>query len=710
MKLSCYALVLVSATGFGSAAGVAAPLNTAFTYQGRLTNGATTASGPYDFEFRLFDDVTAGVQVGSTLTVDDVTVTGGLFTVTLDFGSVYDGNRRWLSIAVRPGESVEPCTPLTPRQELTGTPHALFALNAQAADGLRLPFGASASAGIPIFSIHNTGTGLAISGTAVGTGVSGSSTAATGMTEGGLFRSSSTSGRGVFGIASATAGNTSGVYGQSDSATGRGVFGTATATTGAKNCGGWFQSGGTGGVGAFGWASSGSGTTYGLYGLSDSATGRGVHGWASSASGRNYGVYGQSDGNDGRGVYGIATATTGFTYGGKFENDSTQGGGVQGVAKPDSGETSGVFGQSNSTSGRGVYGIAAASTGQSYGGYFQSKSSEGTGVYASAETGRPAVVADHMLHVGSDTREGWLRVYGTASKESLVNIFADRDGGNVVVFESEGRPAAVLEASQDLSGGHLRVDRGSGNPGFVVQGNAGSQEPMVRITGSSRSAVFNMRTTIPDDETVILPEGAVCASEIGDEPGIAVGFDASHSLTESLTTLLSVDITTPAVGYVFAIATANARVEHGITGASSAEFGLTDGISPSYSAAAFVHAGLPAGPFLIPVTVQRVFPANAGLTTISIIGREILDGWTAQNIRLTLIYFPTAYGAAPASASASMPKTNAGQVVSASGQAATAAEAPASDRARMASELKEVKARLARLEAMLEQGSKGAGR
>lgn len=658
MKLTCYALVLVSAAGFGSAAGVAAPLSTAFTYQGRLTNGAAAASGPYDFEFRLFDDVAAGVQAGPTLTVNDVTVTGGLFTVTLDFGSVYDGNRRWLSIAVRPGESVEPCTPLTPRQELTGTPHALFALNAQAADGLRLPFGASASAGIPIFSIHNTGTGLAISGTAVGTGVSGSSTAATGMTEGGLFRSSSTSGRGVFGIASATAGNTSGVYGQSDSATGRGVFGTATATTGAKNYGGWFQSGGTGGVGAFGWASSGSGTTYGLYGQSDSATGRGVHGWASSASGRNYGVYGQSDGDDGRGVCGIA----------------------------------------------------AASTGQSYGGYFQSKSSEGTGVYASAETGRPAVVADHMLHVGSDTREGWLRVYGTASKESLVNIFADRDGGNVVVLENEGRPAAVLEASEDLSGGHLRVDRGSGNPGFEVRGNAGSEEPMVRITGSSRSAIFNMRTTIPDDDTVILPEGAVCASEIGDEPGIAVGYDASHSLTESLTTLLSVDITAPAVGYVFAIATANARVEHGITGASSAEFGLNDGISPSYSAAAFVHAGLPAGPFLIPVTVQRVFPVNAGLTTISVIGREILNGWTAKNIRLTLIYFPTAYGAATASASASMPKTTAGQVVSASSQPAPTAKAPASDRARMASELKEVKARLARLEAMLEQGSKGAGR
>ncbi|MBI4580919.1 MAG: hypothetical protein HY718_14520, partial [Planctomycetes bacterium] len=697
------------------------------------------ANGPYDFEFSLFDDATAGVQAGPTLTVDDVTVTGGLFTVTLDFGSVYDGNRRWLGIAVRPGESVEPYTPLTPRQELTGTPHALFALNAQAADGLRLPLVASASAFIPVFSIHNTGTGLAISGTAVGTGVSGSSTAATGTTEGGLFRSSSTSGRGVFGIASATAGNTSGVYGQSDSATGRGVFGTATATTGAKNYGGWFQSGGTSGVGAFGWASSGSGTTYGLYGLSDSAAGRGVHGWASSESGRNYGVYGQSDSNDGRGVYGIATATTGFTYGGKFESDSTQGGGVQGVAKPDSGETYGVYGQSNSASGRGVYGqasadtgatsgvyglaesktgrgvfgIAGSSTGQNYGGYFQSKSSEGTGLYAVAETGRPAVVADHVLHVGSSTRDGWLNVYGIASKDPLVAVFADSSGGSVLVHEGEGGlPAVLLEASQDLSGGHLRVNRGGGDAGFEVLGNAGSEEPVVRITGSVRSATFNMKPSIPGNDTVSLPEGAICAPEIGDEPGIAVGFDASHSLTESLTTLLSVDINAPAAGYVFAIATTNARVDHGITGASSAEFGLTDGSSPSYSAAGFVHAGLPAGPFVIPITVQRIFPVSAGLVTISVIGHEILEDWTALNIRLSLVYIPTAYGAAPESASAGVSKSSAGQVVSASDKPATTgkAEKPAPDRADIESELKDLKARLARLEAMLAQEGKGTNR
>src|SRR5690554_369979 len=71
----------------GGAEGTLAALGTSFTYQGRLTDGGSPANGSYDFEFRLYDALDGGAQVGSTITKENVTVTDGHFTVLLDFGA-----------------------------------------------------------------------------------------------------------------------------------------------------------------------------------------------------------------------------------------------------------------------------------------------------------------------------------------------------------------------------------------------------------------------------------------------------------------------------------------------------------------------------------------------------------------------------------------------------------------------------------------------
>jgi hypothetical protein len=107
-------------------------LGTAFTYQGRLQDGSGAANGPYDFRFALFDDATAGSQIGPAITRDDVAVDAGLFMVSLDFGPAFEGSARWLEIAVRPGASGGAYTPLAARQELTPTPNAAFAAAAAA--------------------------------------------------------------------------------------------------------------------------------------------------------------------------------------------------------------------------------------------------------------------------------------------------------------------------------------------------------------------------------------------------------------------------------------------------------------------------------------------------------------------------------------------------------------------------------------------------
>lgn len=109
---------------------------TAFTYQGKLSDNANPASGQYDFQFKLFDTATddTGTQQGSTVTVLDVTVTAGSFTVQLDFGAVvFPGTERYLEISVRPASSGS-FTTLSPRQAVTSTPYALRSTTAGTAD------------------------------------------------------------------------------------------------------------------------------------------------------------------------------------------------------------------------------------------------------------------------------------------------------------------------------------------------------------------------------------------------------------------------------------------------------------------------------------------------------------------------------------------------------------------------------------------------
>ncbi|MGD8968540.1 MAG: hypothetical protein PVI07_13605 [Anaerolineae bacterium] len=148
----------------GDAGVEAAPVGTGFTYQGQLTDGGDPADGSYDFEFKLYDDATAGSQVGSTDPKGDETVTDGLFTVELDFGSdVFTGDARWLEIGVRAGDSSGAYTTLTPRQALTATPYAHYALNAPWSGLSGVPAGFAD--GEDNDTTYTAGTGLNLVGT-----------------------------------------------------------------------------------------------------------------------------------------------------------------------------------------------------------------------------------------------------------------------------------------------------------------------------------------------------------------------------------------------------------------------------------------------------------------------------------------------------------------------------------------------------------------
>lgn len=117
------ALAICAALG----AGQALAIGTAFTYQGTLEDAGNLANGLYDFEFRLPNQVGAPV-----LTLGDVSVVNGVFTVTLDFGATaFAGADQTLRVSVRPGASVGAYSTLSPDTPVQPAPYAQTAAAAQ---------------------------------------------------------------------------------------------------------------------------------------------------------------------------------------------------------------------------------------------------------------------------------------------------------------------------------------------------------------------------------------------------------------------------------------------------------------------------------------------------------------------------------------------------------------------------------------------------
>ena len=99
---------------------------TAFTYQGRLNDGANPANGVYHLTFTLFNEASGGAEQASYF-VGDLGITNGLFTVTLDFGAgAFTGADRWLEIAVQTNGAAL-FTTISPRQPITPAPYAIYA-------------------------------------------------------------------------------------------------------------------------------------------------------------------------------------------------------------------------------------------------------------------------------------------------------------------------------------------------------------------------------------------------------------------------------------------------------------------------------------------------------------------------------------------------------------------------------------------------------
>jgi hypothetical protein len=376
--------VCLAAVSFGQAPNL-------ISYQGRLvsSSGVPLASGTYDMDFILWDDQSVGTAryTEQHRTADAVTVTGGLFNVTLGGITAFPANllqaypQLWMEVVLDPTGTPETFS----RVRVVSVPFALEAkhlegVNATAAQlnelvgggvttlhshppGAHNHFAAvwsGANAGASGLSVTNTDTTANSSGLR---GVSGAPQAGIASPVAAGLRGESSTAFGVIGMSDGTAGVwgstfstnglMAGVYGVSYDVP-QGVFGLSAMGNGVV---GWSNDA----------AGSGANAANGVYGMTNStdATEAGVYGLGAGACGvkgvstDSYGVYGES--TDWDGVRGVSTGA-GIADNGVFGGTNSTDSGEAGVLGNSSDAACGVYGY-NSGTGIGVRAYSLTSVG-----------------------------------------------------------------------------------------------------------------------------------------------------------------------------------------------------------------------------------------------------------------------------------------------------------------------------------------------------------
>lgn len=502
MKANLLGRLVVMIAILGGVAGArAAPLGAAFTYQGQLKSADVPANGLHDMRFRLFDAVVVGLQVGPTICLDGVNVINGLFTVPLDFGAQFNGDRRFLDIEVRADATPGNCaagvyTPLTPRQELQGTPYAL---------GVRLPLVEQFDTSGNDIQITNNGTGRVLYAIRGGAG-------------------------GLSAIRADSAGD-SALWGHGSTATAEGVVAISTGGADALDA--------------------------------------------------------QAQGATGRA--GDFSITNG--------------------ANPDPA----LF-------------AATAGTGS-------------------------AALFDGRVDIGADSgNDGELRVFHSASADPQIRARGTSSGGFLDLYDETGAFHSGFEPDVQGTGGFAYIYRSTSSQGFTVDGNTGANEPRVTISGSARSAVFDMADT--GNASVELPTGAIASAECLDEPGVASNANSGGVAIDSttLTIILSRTITVPAAGYVLVLGTTQFEIFHTIGTSDRYNIGVSDSstaLPVNQDLLTLVNSAMPSGTYEKAVSPHGLFVVSAGAHTFYLLGEQssaTLADATAYDSQLTLIYFATAYG------------------------------------------------------------------
>lgn len=534
----CWVVCFSAASVFPAAA----QLETAFTYQGRLTENGTPFTGSAEFQPTLWTAESGGSQVAANSPATHIVgVTNGLFVLPLDFGdSPFGvGAERWLQLEVR--TAIGAFSTLSPRQQLTATPYALTAGNLTGTLPAAQLSGTVPDALIPATITRDTEViPLVLANDGAGSGldadlldglnstafirtngpvaISGSNTTAAILTvtqsgsHNGVLATtaSTTAGRaalaGQAGAAGPTLNSVAGVFGTSTA--GRGVIGSSSSHDGV-----------------LGYSTSGRGVVaqsqYG-YGLSAlSVTNYAVHGVGNNRAG----IRGES--SSGNGVEGYASSTSGAAYGVRGENFSNIGAGVRGDSTSvgvwgDSSGRWGLYGRSTGTNNSyGVYGTVSAGTGN-YAGYFIGN----VNVSGTLSKGGGSFKIDHPL----DPTNRYLS-HSFVESPDMMNVY----NGNVTLDETGtawvNLPAYFEALNRDFRyqltpiggpGPNLHVAETVRSNVFKVAGGAAGLQVSWQVTGIRQDAFANANRIVVEESkpakergTYLHPEGQAQPTESG---------------------------------------------------------------------------------------------------------------------------------------------------------------------------------------------------
>lgn len=160
----------------------------------------------------------------------------------------------------------------------------------------------------------------------------------------------------------------------------------------------------------------------------------GISGHAAADTSVAWGVYGQSDSDSGRGVYGKASAATGNTIGVFGVSSSSDGAGVYGRADANTGTTHGVYGSSDSPNGYGVYGIT--------------NSTAGAGVAAVGYGGGVDLLLDGIRDLSVDTLVRHSGIDRPVAAAVTFNIENSSPGGTMTL-QVDGVPVVTTATDKD---------------------------------------------------------------------------------------------------------------------------------------------------------------------------------------------------------------------------------------------------------------------
>lgn len=104
------------------------------TYQGRLSDTNVAANGNYNLTFTFYETATGGTPFPKVISLNNVPVTNGIFSVRLDVASVFENSFKinFVEIAVQKSDLSDAPTVLAPRQPINAVP---YALNAKSVSG-----------------------------------------------------------------------------------------------------------------------------------------------------------------------------------------------------------------------------------------------------------------------------------------------------------------------------------------------------------------------------------------------------------------------------------------------------------------------------------------------------------------------------------------------------------------------------------------------